>query len=121
MTLISATEIAALRGVVESGMESTVVIKRLTTSEADFGDATAFTTVATVKGWLREITTVAAGIGEVGGVTAVAETHRLFVPVGTDLRSGDIVLVNGESFRVQHTDASSTYLTHLTAILRRSE
>jgi hypothetical protein len=119
--LLSATELAALRDLVESGMETDVTIRRRTTVEGDLGDVATFTTVAAVKGWIREITTAAAGIGEVGGVVAIPETHRLFVPVGTDLESGDLVIVNGDGFRVQHTDAGGTYLTHLTAILRRSE
>ncbi len=119
--LISASEMAALRATVESGMETDVTIRRHTTTEAEFGDVDAFVTVATVKGWIREITSNASVIAEIGGVIAVAETHRLFVPVGTDIESGDIVIVEGESFRVQHTDQTNTYETHITAILRRAD
>lgn len=119
--LVSAAELNSLRALVESGMETDVTIKRHTTAQADFGDVDTFTEVATVKGWIREITTQTATIGEVGGVIAIAETHRLFVPVGTDIQSGDIVIVSGQSFRVQHTDETNTYETHITAMLRRAE
>jgi hypothetical protein len=119
--LLAASELDALRDLVESGMETDVTIRRHTTVEGEFGDVDTFVEVERAKGWLREITTASANIDKVGGVIAVAETHRLFVPVGTDIQSGDVVLANGEHFRVQHTDASSTYLTHITAMLRRGD
>lgn len=119
MTLLSAAEMAAIRTVAESGMVDTVVIKRRSTTEGDYGDVSGYTEVATVRGWITELTSTTAALENVGNVEALAGSYRLFVPVGTDLRPHDEVTVNGHDYIVQNTDEGNTYEPMLRAFLRR--
>ena len=119
--LVSDSEMAAIRQTAESGMVTTVVIKRRTLIENDYGSQESYATVATVQGWMTELTPTGASIGEVGGVQALAGVYRLFVPVGTDVQPEDQVLIGGLTFMVQHSDEGGTYLPFLTVIMRRPD
>ena len=118
MNLISSAELAALRGVAESGMQTTATIMRQTRTETDLGTASTFTAVGTVVGWNYEITSNTATIEEVGGIAGVAEVHVFRAPWGTDIRSGDVLVMNNSSFRVEHTNADDTYAVWLICALR---
>lgn len=124
-------ELAAIRGLAELGMQSDVTIKKRTpiTSESDpaniYGDdgvthvVPVSTEEAYVKGWL--FSTPSPVITVVGGVMALVNTYRLFVPVGTDVESGDHVVIGGAEFIVSDTIAESTWLPLLNVSLRRVE
>jgi hypothetical protein len=111
MTLISSTEMAALRGFAESGMQTTVSAYHQITTAGDSGRTTSYpaTPDVTVLGWIIEVTSQGATLGPVAGEVGIVETHRLLVPYGTDIRSGDKVTSGASVFQVQHTSAENTY------------
>jgi len=124
-------ELANLRSLAEMGMQSDVTIKKRTpiTSESApenvYGDdgvthvESAIYSEANVKGWLYS--TPSPVITVVGGVMALVNTYRLFVPVGTNIESGDHVVIDGNEFIVSDTVAESTWLPLLNVSLRRAE
>ena len=121
MSLLSTSEMAAIRATAESGFITPVTIQRRTLVVNDYGSQEQYTTIATVDGWMTEVTPNGTGLTEVGGVQAVPGNYRLFVPVGTDIRSADLVTLGGLDFVVQHTDEGGSYLPFLTIIMQRAD
>lgn len=119
MTLVSESELEALRQVAESSFPTDVTIYRQTRTTTSEGSVSAWTRVTTVKGWLKEETTPP--VGDVGGVQATVPVYRLNVPVGTDIQAGDRVRIEGATYEVNDTNSEDSYLTHVTARLRRRE
>lgn len=118
--MLSAAELGAVREVALSGMITPVIIKRLSIGAGPYGDdVTSFAPIATVNGWLYS--DPQAVITEVGGTQGLVNTYRLFLPVGTDILSGDQVVIGGNTFIVSDTNAESTYLPLLRCTLRRLE
>lgn len=125
------SELTAIRSLAELGMQSQVIIKKRTpvTDDTDprnvYGDdAEEFAEPIwgdglTTKGWL--FSTPSPVITVVGGVMALVNTYRLFVPVGTDVESGDRVDIDTATFIVSDTVAESTWLPMLVVSLRRVE
>lgn len=120
MSLLSASELAAVQAVAQSGMTTPVAIYHGDTVKIDGGSKWAFPATAdlTVLGWLTEMTGMSSKLDVIDGQTAVSETHRLFVPVGTDLRVGDKVVIGSASFYVQSVNQDDTYPAALRAWLR---
>ena len=118
--LISDAELAALRGFAESGMTVSVAIYHGVTTVTDDGQTWGYpaTPDLTVLGWNYEITSNSMTLSNISGVTTLSELHRLMLPVGTDCRSGDKVVLNGESFVVQHTNADDTYPMSMLVLMR---
>ena len=124
--LVTDAQVAALRSVAERGLKDTVTVYRRTAlAESDpdniYGDDTE-TWVAqspTVKGWL--FSTPSPSIDEFNGRMALVNTYRLFLPVGTEVESGDQVDINGHRFVVSDTVEESTWLPILRCSLRRAE
>ena len=110
---------AALQAVAADGMVTPVTINRLTKSEGDYGDVLSFVFLVTVNGWLYS--DPQAVITEVGQIQGLVNTYRLFLPVGTDILSGDQVVIGGNTFTCSDTNAESTYLPLLRCTLRRLE
>ena len=105
----------------QSGMVTPVTIKRETTGAGPYGDDVAtFAVLSTVNGWLfsepSPVITMVNGVQQ-----ALVNTYRLFLPVGTDIQSGDQVVIEGNSFTVSDTNAESTWLPLLRVSLRRLE
>jgi hypothetical protein len=123
VSLVSVDEIAAIRAVAESGMETPVAVYRRTTVQTDDGQESVYlgTPNFTINGWLTEMTAQGSGINVLAGLVGVVETHRLMVPVGTDIRSGDKVVIQGVSYLVQHPSTGDTYAAVLTCWLRSIE
>jgi len=123
MPLISASQLAHVQKVVELGMVTDVTIVNHTTADSPFSDdeyvQEATSSRQTLKGWLREVP--AGTIDVVSGVMANTGVYRLFLPVGTNINNGDRVIVNGEEFVVQDTNADSTYQATLRVSLKRAE
>lgn len=120
--LVSDAQIAQLRTVAELGMQSTVVIHKRTyddTNPYSDDEVVASESTITTKGWLRS--TPAGDIRGINGMQAVVSSHRLFVPVGTDIASGDTVTVDGTEFTVQDTSVESTWKVLIRATLERIE
>lgn len=121
MTLVSASELAGLRGVAELGMTTSAALYRRTTVVDDDGSHSEWPTVPTrtIKGWLfSEVSPV---ITLNAGEMALVNTYRWFCPVGTDIKSGDQLVIEGNEFTVSDTNAESTILPLLRCSLRRVE
>lgn len=123
MSLVSVSEMAALRATAESGMESTVTIYYRTVSRTEDGLQESFDATAslTVIGWLTEATSTSAMTGVLDGAVAISEVFQLHLPVGTVIHSGDKVVVSGAEYMVQHTNVENTYLPMITCSLRKVE
>lgn len=127
----TASELSYIRSLAEIGMQSEVIIKKRTpiTDENDpanvYGDDGVshidldLTSGTSIKGWLYS--QVSPMITVVGGKMALVNTYRLFLPVGTDINSGDHVIIGGNEFIVSDTTAESTWLPLLNVSLRRIE
>jgi SPP1 family predicted phage head-tail adaptor len=119
MPLVSDAQLAQLRFVAYQGLDTEIVIKRPTQAETVYGSVGGYTTVATTTAWIREMSTSRAGI--MLGVIATTGTFRLHVRYDTDIRPGDRVEVNGESFEVQDLNELNTIRVFTTAVMRRVE
>lgn len=120
MSLLSDSELAAIQGVALSGMTTSVGIYHGATVKNDTGQKWAYPTTPdlTVLGWLTELTGQSPRLDVIDGQTAVSETHRLFLPVGTDCRVGDKVVINSGNFIVQSVNQDDTYPAALRCYLR---
>lgn len=121
MSLLSASELAAIQSVAQSGMVTSVSIYHGARTQTANGQTWAYPAAAdlTVNGWLYEMTGAAAKLGVIDGGTAVSEMFRLTLPIGTDCRVGDKVVIGGLSHYVQHTNAGDSYPAWLICYLRR--
>lgn len=125
--LVTDAQVAALRSVAERGLKDTVTIYKRTrvTDENDPDNAhgddyeTWVAQSPTVLGWL--FSSPSSVIDEFNGRMALINTYRLFLPVGTDVASGDQVEVNGHRFVVSDTVNESTWLPILRCSVRRAE
>jgi hypothetical protein len=122
MTLVSNSQLTALRKVAELGMQSTVVITKQTfndTNPYSDDEVLASETTTTVKGWLR--TTPVGDIDNISGMQAVLSSFRLFVPVGTDIAPRDKVNVDGIDYTVQDATVENTWKVLIRCQLERIE
>jgi hypothetical protein len=118
--LLSNAQLNALAKIAESGMKTSVTIKRRTFAETALeSKAPVWTTVGTCDGWLRMLPGDNSQV--LGGSANVGVTHRLFVPRNTDLRSNDKVLINSEEYTVMDTTVENTYKVLLRCALRKAE
>jgi hypothetical protein len=118
--VISAEALASLQQVAKLGMTTPVAIQRQSVIEGPEGDdVSVYTPLATVYGWLSSRTSPV--ITVVGGVEALVNTYRLYLPVGTDISSGDQAIIEGSTFTVSDTTAESTLQPMLEVSLRRAE
>jgi len=120
--LVSDSQMTHLRSVAELGMQSVVEIYRRTYNDTNpYTDDEVVETehITTTYGWLRS--TPAGDIRSINNMQALVSSHRLFVPVPTDIRTGDMVKVDGTEFTVQDTSAESTWRVVIRCILERIE
>ena len=120
MSLLSASELAAVQDVALSGMTTSVAIYHGVHTRTDNGQKWGYPTTPdlTVLGWLTEKTPGSAKFDVIDGQTAISETHRLFLPIGTDCRAADKAVIAGIDYIVQHTNQGDTYPAALTCYLR---
>lgn len=118
--LLSDRQLAALQEIALLGMQTPVTIKRRSVSESPYGDdAVSFVTVTTTRGWFHSTPTP---IQEQDtGSVVTANTYRLFLPVGTDVRDGDQVTVGSTVYIVSDTTSESTWKALLACSLRKRE
>lgn len=123
MTLVSDSEMAALQDLAESGMTTSASVYHETVTAGEGGRVAAYsaTLAFTVLGWFTAFTGASARTGINAGEAGTAETYRLLVPPGTDIRNGDKVVVGGTTFFVQSTSAENTYQPYLAAFMRLFE
>jgi hypothetical protein len=119
MTLISASELAALRGVAELGMVTPASVYRKQNVEDENGQHSEWTLQSTVQGWLYSEPTPILTIN--AGQLADVNTVRFFCPVGSDVQTGDKLVVSGSEYTVSDTNSEGTWLPLLRCSLRRSE
>jgi hypothetical protein len=120
MSLVSPGAMAALRSTAELGMVTPVLIYDLVTEETATGSELTYEVrSSTVNGWLYS--TPSPVISLVSGAQALVNTYRLFLPVGTDIETGDRCEIGGNLFTVSDTTAESTWNPLLTVSLRRVE
>jgi hypothetical protein len=120
MSLLSADELAAIQAVAESGLRDSVAIYRRTKAQTANGwvDAWPETPDETVLGWLYEQTSIGTDIGVNAGAMGLPEQLWLRVAIGTNLNSGDQVVVGGVRFTIEHTSSSDTYAPWLRCAVR---
>ncbi len=109
MSLVSDSEMAALRAVAESGMVTEAVILIRATVVTDDGQENVWATGETVNSWLYEVTPTGTTLGAIAGAVGLAGTFSLRVPVGTTVTSGDQVAIGTTIYTVQHSNAENTY------------
>ena len=117
MTLISDSQMAALRKTAELGMIATVAIYYHTVLETEDGSESAWVLGGTTKGWLynkpdANTQVVAGGQGHI-------EVYRLYLPVGTELDYNDRVVIGGHTYTVIDSTGESTWLPLLEATIKR--
>ena len=119
--LLSDAQMAALQEVALLGMKTPITIQRKVTSDTDYGDLenVSYSTVASVKGWFYSTPTPTRDVDT--GSVVTANTYRLFVPIGTNVRDGDQILVGSEIYTVSDTTKESTWTALLTCSLRKRE
>lgn len=123
MSLISTNEMQALRDVAISGMTTLVSVFHQVVSAGDNGLVATFPAAPdfTVYGMNTEVTPPGVVLAAHTGQIALIETHVLRVPVGTDIRSGDQIVIGGQYFIAQNTSAENTFQPLLQVALHRRE
>jgi len=123
MFLINPDELLAIQDLAESGMISTVGVYKQTIVQTDDGQETVYPSSPSfsVQGWLYNQTGTGGTISVLDGGGGIAQQIRLIVPVGTDIISGDKVVVSGEAYFCQYTTAGDTYPPFMRVYLRTIE
>lgn len=125
---LTENQLEHVRDVAKLGMITPITIYRrseATPPADDYGDdylsftQTSESRKTTVKGWFYS--TPAAMQDTDTGAIVTANTYRLFVPVGTDISTGDTVMVGSDEYTVSDTTVEGTWLPLLTANLRKRE
>jgi len=117
MSLISDSQMAALRKTAELGMIATVAIYYHTVIETEDGSEDAWVLAGTTKGWLYNRPSGETGVH--GGGMGHVEEYRLYLPVGTELDYNDRVVIGGHTYTVTDSTGESTWLPLLEATVKR--
>lgn len=122
-------QLQRLRDVAMLGMITPIVIERRSEGAipagGDYGDdflaytQTTETKRTEVKGWFYSTPTPLQEVDT--GMIVTVNTYRLYVPVGTDVLAGDLVMVGADEYTVSDTTAEGTWLPLLTCTLRKRE
>ena len=118
--LLKDSQLAEIQKVAATGFKTPVTIKRATISSNELGDDLVGTlaTIIELKGWLHS-TPIAEPTMDGGVVTA--NTYRLNLPVGTDVRPRDHVFIGASEYVVTDTTADETWPAMLNCSLRLRE
>lgn len=114
MSLLSAAQLRSIQQIGESGMTTPIDIyarKPYSKDSANpYGDDIVEyeTTPVSVLGWVVTKPTTT-GLGEGVGQVQALSTHQARVPVGTAVRAGDHVKIEGEEFVVVDTTKEQTW------------
>ena len=121
MSLLRPSQLAALRRLTTKLFNTKVEIWKRTVADSVYSDEDieSFALSETVDGWLRSLPEDSVDVSY--GQTHVAATHRLFVPVATDVAAFDQVKINGATYKVIDTSVESSYKVLLRVLLRKSE
>jgi hypothetical protein len=120
----STKQLASYRGLVGHTFQTDIEVWKRDANPApeanvygDDGETWAY--AETVSGWVFSVPTPA--IEVYAGRMGLLNTYRLFLPVGTDVASGDQVVAEGQRFVVSDTVKESTWLPLLRCSLRTIE
>lgn len=121
VALLSASQLGALQTVAKLGMTDTITIQRQALADSDYADdeVATYSTVGTSIAWLRS-TPTAVAVADTGALIT-ANTYRLLVPTGTDIRARDQILHGSDAYIVTDTTVESTWKVYLTVSLRKRE
>jgi len=113
--MISAALLAAAQKLAAAALDKSVLIERPTpTSDGAGGSSETLATVATVQG------AVAQPSGQLlqnyASRVAALDTWQVWLPIGTDIRAGDVLTVQGEQVRVQVLLTPRSYATTITLL-----
>lgn len=110
MELLSASELGAIQSVAQSGMASTAIVLVRSVIETDDGQESVWATSGIdVPCWVHEFTPAGQDIGGVSGAVALVELFSIRLPVGTEISSGDHIVVGSLTYIVEHTNDADTY------------
>jgi hypothetical protein len=118
---LSTAQLTGMRRIANRYMVTPISIQRRVLGDSVMGDKdqVTYATVASLKGWFYSRPTPVADAAT-GQLTTV-NTYRLLVPVGTDIRAGDLVLVGTDTYVVSDTTGESTWIAYLNVSLRKRE
>lgn len=103
MTILSASEVAELVAIDESTMTDTATIRRFTSVSDGMGGATdTWATVTTVKCRIQAYTRITSLEQVTSDQMAVTADFVVFLPVGTDVRNTDKLVIGTRTFEVRH-------------------
>ena len=118
--LLSDAELGSLQDIALLGMQSTCTIWDYDQVETVNGkEHTWVARSSTVQCWLYS--TPSPTIQIISGAQGLVNTYRLYLPVGTDIATGDRVEVGGGMYTVSDTTSENTWQALLTVSLRRVE
>lgn len=110
MSLISASELGAIRSLAESGMTSlATILTRITVETADGQESQWATAGLDVPVWVYQATPIGGTLGAVSGAVGISQTFSIRMPVGTVVGSGDHVVVGAVTYLVEQDNSESTY------------
>lgn len=121
MALVTEDMLVMLRQYAYSGLVTDVQIKKRVRGDNEYGDSeeTWPTVNSTVKGWLRQMNDPA--ILESLGLAGAVGVFRLEMPVGSDVASGDQVVIGPGIYTVENTNTEDTLQVFLEAYVRKIE
>ncbi len=109
MSLISQTELRGLQVIAESGMTQTATVLRQIILETDDGQEQVWATVGNdTPCWVFQLTPLAGVLGAISGAVAISQNFAFRCPLGTDVNTGDHVVVEGTTYLVENTSSRST-------------
>lgn len=110
MTLISASELAAIQGLGQSGMSSVATILTRIVVETVDGQESQWATVGDdVVCWIKQITGDASTLGAVSGAVGISQLVNIRFPVGTAVASGDQIAVGSTIYMAEAANDSDSY------------
>lgn len=122
MTLISASELAAIQSLAESGLAGTATILTRITVVTDDGQQTEWATAGLdVPCWVYQQTPIGGTLGAVAGAVGISQTFSIRVPAGTPVATSDHIVVGITTYLVEQTNSESTYAPWLVCGCRTLE
>jgi hypothetical protein len=110
----------ALRGFAYQGLQTPVSILRREVVENPYGDdSEVWAEESSTWGWIRQMNDPS--IVAQNGVAQTTGVFRLELPVGTDVRPGDMVGVEGATYMVENTSVEDTVQVFLEVYIRATD
>ncbi len=122
MSLLSASELAAIQGIARQGMDSLATILTRITVETDDGQESVWATAGLdVACWVYQATPLGGTLGAISGAVGISQTFSIRMPIGTPVEVADHILVGSVTYVVEQTNVESTIAPWLVAGCRTLE